>query len=208
VQFRLLRYKMLLSNIKLFLIRVTRQLNDFHSVKQGSGDSRSIVRRCDKHNLAQVKFKLDIAVNKRAVLFAVKSFKQCRRRVALVVRAELVDFVKQNDRILSSCLLNCIYNPARHCADIGFSVASNFSLIACAAERNSRKASAHRRCNAFGNRGFTDTRRTYKAKRLTVTAVRKRTYGKSFDNSFLDLVEAVMIAVEHLSRMSKVKLVR
>ena len=87
-------------------------------------------------------------------------------------------------------------------------MSSDFSLVACAAERNSRKASAHRRCNTLCNRGLTDTRRAYEAKRLTVTAVRKRTHGKSFDNSFLDLVKTVMIAVEHLSRMSKVKLVR
>ena len=76
MQLRLLWYKVFLGNVELFLVRVTRKLDDFHSIEQGGGDSRSVVCCRNEHNLAQVKFKLDIAVNERAVLLTVKCFEQ------------------------------------------------------------------------------------------------------------------------------------
>ena len=207
MELSLFRDKVLLGNIKFLLVRIARELDYLHSVKQRCRDRRNVICSGYEHNLAEVKFNLDIAIHERTVLLAVENLKQCRRRITLVVGAELINLIKENDRVLSSRLLNRINNPAGHCADIGFSVTSDFRLIACTAEGYSRKATTHCRCNALCNRCFTHAGRTYKAKGLTVAALGKGTNGKRLNNSLLNLFQSVVIMVKHLSCVCKIELV-
>lgn len=48
VAFCLLRDQMVFGNVKFFLMRIARQLDELHAVKQGSGNRAGVICGCDK----------------------------------------------------------------------------------------------------------------------------------------------------------------
>ena len=130
---KLLRDQMLRRNMEFFLVRITAQRNDIHTVIQRPRNRTRIVCRRDKEHLAQVKRHIDIMVDKGVVLLPVQNFEQCGRRVPAKIIAEFIDLIEQQNRILGAGLPNGVDNPSRHGANIGAPVAADIRLIADAA---------------------------------------------------------------------------
>ena len=73
-------------------------------------------------------------VQKLRVLFRVKHFQQCGSRISLVGRANLVDFIKHDDRVLHPDFLERLNNFPWHGADIGSSVSLYLRFISHTSE--------------------------------------------------------------------------
>ena len=105
---------MLLGDMELLFRRVAAELNDLHAVIERRGDIRSDVRRGYEQHLAQIIWNLKIIVPEGIVLFGIEHFEQRGGRIALVVAAELVDLIEQNERIRAARLLNSGNYSAGH----------------------------------------------------------------------------------------------
>ena len=79
--------------------------------------------------------------------------------IALERRAELVDLVEQEDRVLGARLLHALDDAARHRADVGAAVAADVGLVARAAERDAHVLAPERARDRLGDRRLADARR-------------------------------------------------
>ena len=84
---------MLLGDLHLLAFGVTREAQDFQAVLQRTGNRVEHVRGRDKEDFGEVVIDIQVMIVERVVLLGVEDFEQRRRRVAAVIRAELIDFV-------------------------------------------------------------------------------------------------------------------
>ena len=141
---KLLGKQMALGNLQLFFVGIRPQFDDLHAVEQRSGDGVGGVGSRDEHALAQVKRHFDIVVAEARILRRIEDLQKRRRGVALVVAAELVNFVEQQKRVLALCLRDAGHDSAGHGADVGFAVPADFRFVMDAAERDARKPAVQR----------------------------------------------------------------
>ena len=145
-------------------------------------------------------------IAERVILCAVEPLQQSGCGVALEIAGELVDLVKQHERIHALALPDCVDDSAGHCADIGFSVAADLRLIADTAERHTDIVSAERPCNRLCNGGFTDTGRSDKADDLPGELRLKRMNAHRLKHTLFHAFEPVMLAVEQRLRFFDIEL--
>ena len=196
VLFQLLRQQMPLGDLQFFLVRVRPQFNDLHPVEQGAGDGVGRVGGGDEHAVGQIERHLNIMVAEAGILCRVQNLQQCRRRIALIIAAEFVNFVEQQQRVFALGLNESRHNAARHSADICLAVAANLGLVPDATQRNARKFAAQRPGNRNGHRGLADTGRADQADDLAVFVFGQLLNGKLLDDALLDLVKAVVVLVQ------------
>ena len=96
------RNQVLLGDLRLFALRVARELDDFHAVEERTGNVLDEVRGRDEQHFAQVERNAEVVIGEGVVLRRIEHLEQRARRIALERHAELVDFVEQEDRD-SSC---------------------------------------------------------------------------------------------------------
>ena len=77
-------------------------------------------------------------------------------------------------------------------------MAADLGLVAHAAERHAHELAAGRLGDRLAERGLADAGRADEAEDRPLQLVRAALHGEVFDDPLLDLVEAVMIGVEHL----------
>ena len=159
--------KMLLGDMELLLSRIAAEFYNLHAVIERRGDIGSDIRRGYKQHLAQVIGNLKIIVPERIVLFGIEHFEQRGGRIALVVAAELIDLIEQNERIRAARLLDSGDYSAGHRADIGLSVTAYLRLVMDAAERYAGIFSAHSAGDRLCDRGLADSGRADEADYLT-----------------------------------------
>ena len=68
-------------------------------------------------------------INELIVLFGIKDFHECRRRIAAEVHAHLVNFIEQEDWIDNASRLHALHDLARESANIGSAVAADLGFI-------------------------------------------------------------------------------
>ena len=163
VLFQLLRQQMPLGDLQFFLVRVRPQFNDLHPVEQGAGDGVGRVGSGDEHTVRQIERHLDIMVAEAGILCRVQNLQQRGRRVALVIAAEFVNFVEQQQRVFALGLNESRHNAARHSADICLAVAANLGLVTHAAERQAGQLPVQRPGNGNRNGCFAHARRADQA---------------------------------------------
>src|SRR3954451_21255899 len=97
------------------------------------------------------------------VLLWIEHLEQCARRIAAPVRAQLIDFVQQDERIGCLRLLYRLDDLAGYGADIGAPVSADFRFVAYAAEAHADELAACRARDRLAARGFADTGRSDEA---------------------------------------------
>ena len=97
---------MLFRDMELFLTRVAVDLDNLHSVPERSGNAAEVVRRCDEHDIRQIKGNVDIVVYKFIVLLDIQNLEKRRGGVSLIVARELVHLVKNQNGIVGAGVLN------------------------------------------------------------------------------------------------------
>jgi len=68
-------------------------------------------------------------IHEGGVLLRVQHFKQGCTRVSMDARCHFVHLVKKEDRVIHSCSLHSLNEPAGHTANIGSSVAAYVRLV-------------------------------------------------------------------------------
>ena len=154
---------MALGDLQFFFVRVRPQLNDLHAVEQGAGDGVGRVGSGDEHTVRQIERHLNIMVAEAGILSRVQHLQQRGRRIALIIAAEFVNFVEQQQRVFALGLNQSRHDAARHGADIRLAVAADLGLVAHAAERQAGQLPVQRPCDRNRDGRFAHARRADQA---------------------------------------------
>ena len=156
-----MRCRLAISSFSCF--GVTGELDDFHAIAERRLNRIEHVRRRDEHHVREIERHAEIVVAEREVLFGIEHFEQRRRRIAAEVRADLVDFVHHEHRIVGSRLMNALNDASRHRADVGAAVTADFGFVVNAAQTHAHELASKRPRDRFAQRCLADARRTDEA---------------------------------------------
>ena len=195
---------MILGYMKLLVLGVGSDLNDLHSVKKRPRNRLQIIGSRDKENIGKIHRDFYIMIFKVAVLFRIQDLQQRGCRISLIVAADLVDLIQHHKRISHSGFLQAIYNPARHCSEVGAPVTADLSLIPHSAEGQPYILLIQSFGNRVSDRRLAGPRRSHKAEDWSRSVACQLSHSKELENSVLDLGQPIMIAVEDLLRADQV----
>ena len=200
------RPQVVLGDRDLLFGDVARQADDFHAVEQRRRNGK-IVRGADEQGFRQIKAHVEVMIEKIGVLLGIEHFQQRRSRIALETGADLVDFVEHDDRVGRLHFFQGLHELARHRADVGAAVALDFGLVAHAADRKAVELAPERLGNGFADRGLADAGRPDQQQDRTRHFAAHGAHREKFDDAILHVVQAVVVAVENLTRVFEVDLV-
>ena len=203
----LARDEIALGDLQFFGLGVAGQFDDFQPVAQRGMNRLQPVGRGDEQHARQIERQIEVMVGERVVLRRIEHFQQRRRRVAAKIRADLVQFVEQNDRVAAFDAAQRLDDASGHRADVGAAVTANFRLVAHAAERDARELAAQRIGHAFAERGFADAGRADEAEDRAFDLLAAFDDGDEFEQPVLDLGEAEMLLVQNFFRRLQIQLV-
>ena len=201
----LLGQQVALGDLDLLVLGIALEPDDLHPVEQRLRQVKA-VGGGDEHDVRQVEVEFQVVVLELAVLFGVEHFEQCRSGIAAEILAQLVDLVEKEQRVDLARLLEVGDDLARERADIGAPVSANFRFVAHAAERLAHEFAARRLGDALAERGLADARRADETQDRPLQLARARLHREVFDDPVLDLLEPVMVGIEHLLRFADVLL--
>ncbi len=195
-------------------------------------DGAELVGGGDEQDARQIDRDLHVVVPEGVILRRVEDLEQRRRRVPLDADRNLVDLVEHQDRIGRLGGLQRLDQPAGHGADVGAAVAADFRFVAHPAERDAHEVAVHRPGDGLAERRLADPRRADEAQDRPFHPDPRRGWGRLlngprrrrrglaavggataaqrldrevFDDPLLDLVEIVVIRVEHLARLDRIE---
>ena len=199
----LLGQQVTLGNRDLLVLGVAGQADDFHPVQQRRGDVEG-VGRGHEHHVGQVVVDLDVVVGEGVVLLGVEHLQQGRSRVTTEVLAHLVDFVEQEERIAHADLGDALQDLARHRADVGAAVATDLGLVTHAAQGHAHELAVGGTRDGLTQRGLAHARRSDQAQDRGLHLVDALLHREVFEDALLDLLQPVVVLVEHLLGMGQV----
>ena len=185
-----------LCNLEFFLSGIAGEVDDFHTVIQRLRNTGRIVCSCKEQHVAQIHRHFQIVVAESKVLFGVQYLKQCRGWISFVVTAQFIDLIEQHQRIHASCLLDGRDDSSRHCTDVSLAVTTDICLIAHTTQAHADIFSSHCCRNRLCNGCFSDTWRTNQTDDLSLDVWLKLSYCKDFQDSFLNLLQAIMVCIQ------------
>ncbi len=142
-----------------------------------------------------------------AVLLRVQDLEQGRGGVAVVGGADLVDLVEHDDRIGRAGVFDRLEELAGHGADVGAPVALDLGLVADAADREAIEAPAECIGDGVPDRGLADTGRADQQDDGAGDLALVDANGQEFQDAFLHILQAVMIAIQDAARALEIQLV-
>ncbi len=197
----------------LLVLGVAVERDKLHAVKQRAGDRVEHVGRGQEDHVGQVQVHVQVVVAERVVLRRVQHLEQRGRRVAPVVRADLVDLVQQHDGVHRPRLADGPDDAAGQRADVGAPVAADLRLVPHAAERDPDELPVHGASDGLTERGLAHARRADQgehgpgataaddAKALVAPALAD---GQVLDDALLDVVQAGVVLIQHPARAGDV----
>ena len=186
---------------ELLLVGVARELYDLHAVEERAGYGVRRVGRSDEEDAGEVDGDLHIVVAELAVLLAVQGLEQRARGVAPVVAPELIYLVEHHDGVHAPGLDEAVHEPAGHGAYIGLAVAAYLRLVVDAAEGDVGELAVHRAGYAHGDARLAGPGRADEAEHGALYIRRELAHGEELYDALLDLLEAVVVLVEHFARL-------
>jgi hypothetical protein len=201
--FDLLRHEILLRDADLLVLGVTGETNDLHPVEERRRNVQRIGRR-DEHHIERSYFDLDVVIDERIVLLRIEHLEQRGRRITAEVHAHLVDFVEQEQWILHPDLAHALQDLARHRTDVGPAMPANLGFVANAAETHPDELAIRRARDRLSERRLADARRPDQAQDRRLQLVDALLHRQVLDDPFLDLLEPVVVGIEHLDRAAEV----
>ena len=165
----------------------------------------------NKH-LREVELNVEVVVAERVVLSRIEHLEQGRGWVTTPVGADLVDLVQHDHRVHRPSVSQRPHQPPRKGADVGAAMTADLGLVTHAAERHANELAAGGPRNRFADRGLTGTRRPdQREDHSRATVVGNATVGPQLANGqvlgdpVLDVLEARVIGVQHLSRVHRIQ---
>ena len=133
VALRLFRNQVAFSDLRFFAFGITRQIQDFQAVLQRGRNRVQHIRRRNEKHLRQIVINVEIMIAERGILFRVENFQKRGGRIAAKILAELINFVKQNHRIIRSGAFHQLHDLSRQRADISAAMPANLGFVVNAA---------------------------------------------------------------------------
>ena len=185
-----------LGDLKLFLLGVARDAQNFHAVLQRLRNGVQHVGGANEHYFRKIVFHVEIVIGEGVIQFGIENFHERCGRIAAEVSGHFVHFVKNEDWVNGAGLLHHLDDLARQRANVGAAMAANFSLVANAAQRNANKFAPGGVADGHGQRGFADARRPDEAQDGALGILDQLANGQKFEDAVFYLFEAVMFFVE------------
>jgi hypothetical protein len=169
---------------------------------------------------------VQVVVAELAVLLRVEHLQQRAGGVAAEVAPQLVDLVEHEDRVLRLDAAQALDDAPRHRTDIGAAETADVRFIADAAQRQPHELAVHGAGDADAQAGLAHARRPHEAEHdalalapnlvadvLGLAAPMRLALGaqlahrQELQDALLDLVQAVVILVQHPPRIGDVQVV-
>src|SRR4051794_24769481 len=203
----LARHEVALGDLQLLVLGVAGELDDLHAVAQRPGHPVEVVGRADEHDLAQVERHVEVVVAEARVLLGIEHLEHRAGRIATEVRAHLVDLVDHEQRVVGARVAQRADDRARHGADVGPPVAADLGLVAHAADADALEVAAQRAGDGAPQRGLADAGRPGEAEDRAARVALEPAHGQELEDAVLDLLDVVVVGVEHLARVREVEVV-
>mmetsp|Transcript_12113 Transcript_12113/g.50975 ORF Transcript_12113/g.50975 Transcript_12113/m.50975 type:complete len:324 (-) Transcript_12113:2064-3035(-) len=202
------RFEVRLGDLNFLLFEVGAHLDDLHAVEEGLGDGVGGVGRGHEEHLAEIDRHVHIGVGKFRVLGGIEDLHERRRRIAAeAARADLVDLVQQDERVHRLGVREAVYHLAGHRTDVGTPVALQLVRVVKPTDGHACVGPPDRARNRAPNGGLADARRPHEQYDLALHRPTQAPHGDELEDAVLDVLEAVVILLEHLVRVDDVKVV-
>ena len=116
--------QILLRNLQLLAIAVTGKLDHLHTIAQRRWNRSELIRGADEKNLRKIEGQIEIVIGESVVLFRIENFEKRSRRIAAIIRAQLVNLVQHHHRIIHARAANLLNDAARHRAHVSSPMAA------------------------------------------------------------------------------------
>src|SRR4051794_12390562 len=203
----LARDEVALGDLQLLVLGVASELDELHAVAQRAGHAVQVVGRADEHDLAQVERHVEVVVAEARVLLGIEHLEHRAGRIAAEVRAHLVDLVDHEQRVVGARVAQRADDRARHGADVGPPVAADLGLVAHAADADALEVAAQRAGDGAPQRRLADAGRPGEAEDRAARVALEPAHGQELEDAVLDLLDVVVVGVEHLARVREVEVV-
>ena len=157
--------------------------------------------------MAQIVVHIQVVVMECTVLFRIKYLQQSSSRITFKVARHLVDLIQYKYRIGSSCFLYILKDSSAHSTNICPAMTSDFCLVVQTSQGNTYILPAQCFCNRAAQRSLSDSRRTIQADDRRLHIFLQLQYSQMFDNTFLYLLQTIMIPIQYPTGMIQVKIV-
>ena len=141
------------------------------------------------------------------VLRGIEDLEHRARRVAPKVGAHLVDLVDHEHRVARAGVAKRADDRPGHRADVSAPVAADLRLVADPADRDPLELAAQGAGDRAPERGLADSRRPDEAEDRTVRVRVQGPHGEVLEDPVLDLLEVVVVGVEHLAGVPEIEVV-
>ena len=201
---RLLSYQVSFGDFEFLALGITGKTQNLETILKRRRNRVQHVRSRDKENFGQIVFDVEVVILEHVILLRVKNFQQRRTWIAAKICAQLVDFVKQQNRIDGSGFLHHLNDLAGQSADVSAAMAANLGFITHAAKRQPHKLSSSRARNRLAETGLADSRRTNETENRSLRVLYQLSYGQVFEDAIFDLFQTVVIFVQNFLGLSEV----
>ncbi len=202
-----LRPQVMLGDGHLLFGDVARETDLLHAVEQWPRDRIEGVGGTHEQHLGEIQAHVEIMIEEVDVLLGIEHLEQSRGRVALERLAQLVDLVEHDHRVLDLDLLERLHQLAGHGTDVGAPMALDLGLVAHAAHREAIELPAQRLGDGAAHGGLAHPGRADQQQDGATHVALEGALGEELDDPLLDVLEAVVVAVEYRAGMGQVELI-
>ena len=183
----------LLGDLDFFFLRIAGDRDHLHTIEERTRNIMHCVGCHHPEHMGQIKGQFDIVIAERVILLGVENLEQGGAWIASEIRAHLVDFIQQENRVLRPDGLHPLDNPSGQRPHISTPVSPNLRFIAHATERYADKLALHGTSDRAGQGSLANTRRPNKAQNRPLHRFRQLADGQIFQNAFFDFFQPIMV---------------
>ena len=191
----------------LLVRRVARHLDQLHTIQKRSRYRLRRIRRTDKQHLREIDRKFHIVIAEFPVLLSVQHLQKSRKGISLMITADLVDLIQQDQRVADPGGSKRRHQPSRHGTHIGTSMPADLCLITHTAQTDTHIFFVQCFCHGTGNTRFSCTRRSHQTDDRAVALARQVAHREKLQHALLDLFQAEMLFLQHLLRMCQILII-
>ena len=197
VVFELARDEMTIRDLDLLFLRISREVDDFHSVFERGGDGVHHIPGRDEEDLREIERKVNVVIPERVVLLRIENFEKRRARVAAKIHPELVDLVEHEHGVLGARAAQVLDNLPWKGADIGSPVAPDLRLVANPAEAHPDELAPERFGDGFPETRLADAGRAHEAQDRPFDVGLHLPHGQKLEDAIFHFYEVVVISLEN-----------
>mmetsp|Transcript_71336 Transcript_71336/g.204682 ORF Transcript_71336/g.204682 Transcript_71336/m.204682 type:complete len:528 (-) Transcript_71336:879-2462(-) len=201
-------YEELVGDGHLLLKDITGQPDDLHSIQQRPRNRVCDVGRANEECLGQVHRSVQVQIAEGRILSRIEDLQQCRGRISAEVSAQLVDLVDQDHRVANLCDLQRLNYLPRHRSHIRAPVPTDFCNVVQTTYREAEKLPIQRPRDALPDGSLSCTRWPDQTHDLPLGGPFQEAHGHMFKDPFLDILQTIMVLVEHCLRLVDICVVR